>query len=148
MLNQTWPLSFFLPFPCSPCLCSTHADPWQVRKNCVLFLGAGVLAVVFHVGNPARLPQRVKPHTNEWVLHQAPTSYHSAVVVCRHPNRKELKVGLKRNMKQISSSARLLVRREEDNRYAKYIPVHSAAWQRTFKPSPHACLSFLSFSFL
>lgn len=39
-------------------------------------------------------------------------------------------------MKQISSSARLLVRREEDNRYAKYIPMHSAAWQRTFKPSP------------
>lgn len=50
-------------------------------------------------------------------------------------------------MKQISSSARLLVRREEDNRYAKYIPMHSAAWQRTFKPSPHACVSFLFFFF-
>lgn len=120
-------------------------DPWQVRPNCVVFSLTGCMSwCIFHVANLHCLP--TSSATQELMSLTPDTSVLSHTFADITTGRK-WKVGFKRNMKQIWSSARLLVCREEHNRYAKYIPMHSAARQRTFKPSLHTCV-FLFLFFL
>lgn len=63
-------------------------------------------------------------------------------VVGRHGASNKLNIDFKRKIKQISDEFHKVACSQGSNGYAKYIPMHSAAQQKTFQQSLHTCILF------
>lgn len=63
-------------------------------------------------------------------------------VVGRRGASNKLNIDFKRKIKQISDEFHKVACSQASNGYAKHIPMHSAAQQKTFQQSLHTCILF------